>query len=152
MFAIKYRNIDDLARSDKGRRFRQHVGSDPMLFGLNAAPVESKVLIVVEGELNAASIFQALSASAFTVVSIGLERNSKALEVLDLLIACRGYSETLIWTDEPETALRAGERLNQHHILLMRSPIGLDANDILCAYGSNGLRDLIFKHLGRESR
>jgi hypothetical protein len=148
IFAIKYRYIDEVAETDKGRRFRQESGSDPTLFGLNTASVGNTALIAVEGEINAASIFQAMKGESCDVVSIGSERNSKALEVLDRLIAGRGYSETLIWLDAPETALRVGDRLDAHRPILMKSPNNRDANDLLCAYGPKGLRDLVLEHLG----
>jgi hypothetical protein len=152
VFAIKYRYIDDLAKSDKCRRFRQHVGSDPILFGLHAASFGSNVLIAVEGEFNAASIFQAVHGTECDVVSIGPERNSNALEALDRLIASRGYSKSLIWTDEPETALRAGERLDAYRTILMKSPNGLDANDLLCRYGADAIRQLIQRRMTRSPK
>jgi hypothetical protein len=56
VFAIKYRYIDDVAESDKGRRFRQHVGSYPILYGLSTVTGGNRSLIAVEGEINAATI------------------------------------------------------------------------------------------------
>jgi len=149
IFAIKYRYIDDRAETDKGRRFRQESGSDPILFGLNTASVGNTALIAVEGELNAASIFQAMKGESCDVVSIGSERNSRALFALDRLIKRRQYLKTLIWTDKAETALRAGETLRRHSPKMMKSPDGMDANDLLRRHGPKVIKEIYQAHLRR---
>jgi len=143
VFAIKYRYIDDLAESDKGRRFRQHLGSDPILFGLNTVTGRNRSLIAVEGEVNAATIYQATHRDKCDVVSIGSKRNQAALDALDLFITRQKYARVLVWLDEHEDTIAAGESLKHHRPKLMKSPYGLDANDVARDLGCRELVKLM---------
>jgi len=132
--AVKYRFIDDLAAQDKGRRFTQRAGSSAVLFGchlINSNPQLPRVIVAVEGEMNAASIYQATKRDLCDVVSIGSKKTQAGLDALDQLINREKYARILIWTDEKDDAIAAGERLKHHRPKLMQSPKGMDANDIL---------------------
>jgi len=151
--AIKYRFIDDQAAEDKTRRFTQKAKSQAILFGLNLATGggADRLLVAVEGELNAATIHQATRAEGCDVVSLGAKRNDAGITALDQLITRQKYSRVLLWLDDAEDSAAAGAKLKDHRPLLMKSPHGHDANDINRAYGPNVLRDLIFQRLMPDS-
>ena len=104
--ALKYRAFDDLAK-DKGKRFTQAKGSQVRLFGghLLTGGGETKTLILLEGELNAAAAWQASRGLGWDVLSFGPEAaaTSSAGEVAKLA-KDRGYSRCLVWMDERDKA------------------------------------------------
>ncbi len=130
--AVKYRFIDDLARTDKGRRFAMLNGSIPCLFGLLHVLPTDKTLLFVEGELNAISVLQTLP-HGVSVVSAGSDSNGNA----SLLRALgEKYERAFVWMDDPEKAEQTRAKLGRD-AKLMKSPIleGVkwDANQMLQA-------------------
>jgi DNA primase len=149
--AIKYRFIDELAAQDKGRRFTQRIGSRPVLFGchlVQSDPQRPRVIVAVEGEINAVSIYQATKRDLCDVVSIGSKKTHAGLDALDELIHREKYQRVLIWTDEQDDAIDAGERLRHHRPKLMKSPDGMDANDVLRTSGDRELVKLLADPFG----
>jgi len=144
--AIKYRFIDELAAQDKNRRFTQKRDSEAILYGLHliTGGGPNRMLVAVEGEINAATIYQATRAEECDVVSIGAKKNEAGIVALDNLITKRAYSRVLIWLDDEADAQAAGARLKRHRAKLMKSPTGLDANDLNRLYGASVLKSLIF--------
>lgn len=135
--AVKYRYLDDLGRTDKGRRFSARKGSTPSLFGLHALRGLGR-LAVVEGEMNALAVRTACpDADAVSVGSQGGAERALA-ELRDL--AAR-YREVVVWADEPEAAKRWAAAVGRAE--LRRSPYGKDANDVLREYGAAGVRKVL---------
>jgi hypothetical protein len=148
--AIKYRFIDDLAAQDKSRRFTQRIGSQAVLFGChliqsqqNQSLSRARALVAVEGEINAATIYQSTRRDSCDVVSVGPKRNQAALDALDQLITRQKYDLVVIWLDEFDDTVAAGERLRHHRPKLMKSPNGMDANDILRTHGKEAIPKII---------
>lgn len=134
--AVKYRFVDQLAQAEKGKRFAQEKGSRPGLFGghcLNGLPF----LVIVEGELNAASIAQAVEGEG-DVLSIGSQTGS----ILQAVEIAKRYSKVVVWFDEGEKAAEAKKHIRK--AIPLKSPdLGggpLDANDILKIHGVETLR------------
>ena len=67
--------------------------------------------------------------------SIGSKRNQAALDALDLFMTRQKYGRVLVWLDEHDDTIAAGERLKHHRPKLMKSPQGLDANDLALSSG-----------------
>ena len=114
---------------EKGERFSQKAGGERIIFGATQRrpPQKAVGLILVEGELNALSIAQAIPA-AVDVLSYGPQGNAKRPELAT--IAGR-YSRVIIWADEAGQALAASQTIPA--AVPLRSPDGLDANDLLQA-------------------
>lgn len=131
--AVKYRFIDELARTDKGKRFLMMAGSMPYLFGLQHILDSDDTLLFVEGELNAISVLQALPRGV-SVVSAGSEGTGNAALLRTL---AKHYHRVVIWTDTPEKARIIRERMNHPAARLLKSPIiegvKYDANQMLQA-------------------
>jgi hypothetical protein len=152
--AIKYRAFDELAK-DKGQRFTQARGSQARLFGahLLKGGGESKTLILLEGELNAAAVWQATRAEAFDVLSFGPESAATAAvpEVAELAKG-QSYSRCLVWMDE---RARADELRDQIRaacpslprvgscMSLTKEGAKMDAAEILVRGGAPGLLSVI---------
>ena len=104
--ALKYRGFDDLAK-DKGKRFTQAKGSQGRLFGghLLTGGGESRTLILLEGEMNAAAAWQASRGPGFDVLSFGPDKAAPAaVPEVAKLAKDRGYSRCLVWMDEKDKA------------------------------------------------
>jgi DNA primase len=74
VFAVKFRYIDEQAGTNKGARFSMRKGSKPFLFGLQHMLDSDDTLLLVEGEMNAMSIWQCLPRHV-AVVSMGSQSN-----------------------------------------------------------------------------
>lgn len=131
--AVKYRFVDALAAQDKGRRYSAMAGSIPVLYGCRDILEADKVLLFVEGELNAISIMQTRPAGV-SVVSGGSEGNGNAA-ILQAL--ARHYDRVIIWTDDPAQAQKIRERMSRPAARLLKSPnldgVKFDANQMLQA-------------------
>jgi hypothetical protein len=145
VFAVKYRFIDDLA-VNADRRFSQLKDSDPILFG-GHLPKESSRLVCIEGEFNALSVFEACSGGTSDVISFGSESNRKGLQVAAELAKRRSYRVVAVWCDSESKCRTAAEQFTGIPLVLIKSPGGLDANDILVKYGAGCLRGLIASRL-----
>jgi hypothetical protein len=130
--AIKYRFCDS---NPAGLRSTSHKGSRVLLYGLDGLlPKEHDTLLVVEGELNQLSILQTLSEHAksqpgVSVLSPGSEGMSSIQGALLRLVA-RCYEKVIIWMDKGSVAKQVAG-LIQVLCRKLRSPKGMDANDLL---------------------
>lgn len=95
--AIKYRFIDG---DPEGMRYTSLVGSIPLLFGLWAVIESNTTLLLVEGEMNALSIWQCQPCDV-SVVSFGSDSGGHA-DILRAL-ALR-YRRVYVWADNPKKA------------------------------------------------
>lgn len=95
--AIKYRFIDDAVG---GLRYLNRKGSVPLLFGLWSVVPQHHTLILIEGEINALSIWQCMP-EGVTVGSFGSEAGANSLALKALV---RPYAQVFVWADDPERA------------------------------------------------
>lgn len=125
--ALQYRFIgEDITH---GERFGQKAGGERTLFGVDLL-ASRPALIVVEGELNAVSIWQVAS-DLVDVVSFGPEDNiDRAGRYMQALAS--GYERVIVWADKPERALHAQTAIGRESTPV-QSPNGQDANDLLRA-------------------
>ena len=111
--ALKYRAFDDLAKG-KGKRFTQAKGSQARLFGghLLTGGGESRTLILLEGEMNAAAAWQASRGPGWDVLSIGAEKpRGELVEELAELAKSGAYLRCLVWMDQIDRARAIGEAI-----------------------------------------
>jgi len=138
--AIQYRFVG-VGKDDPGAdRFGQLKGGERFLFGLqhcrDAAPGDLETLFLVEGELNAISIFQCVfGLYAADVLSFGPRRNLLDAGVAPMAAkVAQRYKRVIVWADEPADALIALGTVP--NALPVQSPViddkEHDANDLLC--------------------
>lgn len=131
--AVKYRKIGKGV--DKKARFQQLKGGRQILFGGHLCKSLS-ACIVVEGELNAISLYQAIG-HEFDIFSLGGEVNMSSIDAI-----CRLYKYGLVWLDSTDKL----DKLQEGHALLSWrfccSPEGKDANEIAQLYGDDVLAGL----------
>ncbi|MCE9557489.1 MAG: hypothetical protein K8R88_00915 [Armatimonadetes bacterium] len=142
--AVKYRFVDQLAQDEKSKRFAQEPGSGPGLFGGHFLS-GSRFLVIVEGELNAVSISQAIE-DIGDVLSIG----SQSGNILQAVEIAKRYSKFVVWFDEGEKAAETVKHI-RNAIPLQSPDMGsgpLDANDILKTHGVEFLRAMMRDILG----
>lgn len=154
--ALQFRFLTD----DKSLRFGQLAGGERFLFGLqhlieagpDAAPGRLANLLLVEGEINALSLWQVIEAGRYPadVVSFGPQANIRNHQVQRLAATiARRYKRVIVWADEPDAALAGlGALPPALRSLAVRSPNGRDANDLLIA---GALDDVLFGLLKRVS-
>lgn len=110
--AVQFRFIGVAKEDESADRFGQLKEGERLLFGLQhcleAEPGQLQTLILVEGELNAVSIFQAVYGQfACDVLSFGPRSNIGAHnQTLISKVAAR-YQHVIVWADEPADALKA---------------------------------------------
>lgn len=110
--AVQYRLLDN------PQRYHQQTGSERTLFGVQHL-THRPLLLVVEGELNALSVWQAAH-DLIDVVSFGPESNvQRAVEYLQALAT--GYQKVLIWADKPDVARKAQKAVGAAQAL--KSPV-----------------------------
>jgi len=104
--ALKYRFTDQV---EGGLRYSSKSGGQCLAFGLNMAGAHFSTLWLIEGELNALSLWQALRAEYcvnFDVVSFGAD--NKAAHVDPVVKSWAGkYRQAIVWADEPAKAAAA---------------------------------------------
>lgn len=142
--AIKYRFVD---QDPDGGRYTSRAGGTQLLYGLWDVLPGCHTLLLVEGEINALSVWQ-MRPEGVTVLSFGSEGATRP-EILKA-IASR-YRRVFVWADNPK---RAGElRGILPGCAALRSPIidGLewDANQMLQA---RVLADFLTRTLGAACR
>lgn len=121
--AIQYRFTQN-----SQRRFHQKYGGERVAFGRDLLAGRD-VLLVVEGEMNAVSLWQE-SRDLVDVVSFGPESNiDKAAPAIRKL--SKRYKHVIVWADKRNQSLHALEEIQSLGTAL-QSPGGLDANDLLC--------------------
>lgn len=136
----EYTDLDGKARDEKqtaqgGSKF------GGTLWGWHLEGGET-VLIICEGEINAASIWQVTRGLNFKVLSLGSE--SQKLTPADIE-RIRNYRHVLIWMDRPEVAKELQRVLPKASAV--SSPKGKDANDLLKI---GKLADFLFMALQRR--
>ena len=129
IMAVRYRRIHPGA----DRYINEH-GSTVRLYGLHLLNANAATLIVVEGELNAISIYQAGKGLDCTVASIG--GHSLGVQVLaDTARLAANFRRCLVWCDEPEKSQQLRAALSMSDVQMRRSPVvdgrKVDANDML---------------------
>lgn len=115
----------------------------------------ARALMVVEGEENALSVWQATRANDWLadVVSVGSQSNFKSLQN-DIMALCGDYQHLIIWADERKIADKALDLYRHDSALAIYSPQlanedkSLDANDLL---KRGELDEVLRRHLGRLS-
>lgn len=151
--AIQYRFLGVEKDAVGVDRFGQLRGGRRYLCGLHlcceAEPGQLDTLFLVEGELNAISLLQAVyGLYPVDVVSYGPQGNINNPDVARMAAAvAERYRNVIVWADEPEFALKAVAHLPNNTIPL-RSPGGQDANDLLRA----GLLDDVIYELIRRTK
>lgn len=127
--AAQYRFIG--ADLEKSERFAQKAGGERTLFGGHMI-AKREILAILEGELNAVSLWQA-AADVLDVVSIGSEDNTTSAAPYAAKLAER-YAVVLVWTDKPTVARELSDAIGRRAVL-MQSPKSdgakLDANEVL---------------------
>lgn len=137
--AVQYRFID-VAKEDKtADRFGQLKGGARLLFGLqncfSLPDYKPHSLVIVEGEINAVAMAQSIRDMGLPVdvVSFGPQVNiGNQATVNTIAKVTPKYRHVIVWADEPEAARAALDNLPTS-TLAVRSPNGLDANDLLQA-------------------
>jgi len=130
--AIKYRFTDQV---DGGLRYTSKAGGECLAFGLQMAGQHGSTLWLLEGELNALSLWQALRGVwcvGFDVVSFGADGKASNLDPVVKAWAGK-YRQVIVWADDPAKAAAAMQAIPGAFGL--RSPVvdgaKLDANDLL---------------------
>lgn len=128
--ALKYRFID---RLEGGLRYTSKKGGECIAFGLGLAGSHRHALWLIEGEINALSLWQALGGAGCVnadVVSFGGESGATSPAILGLT---RRYRQVIVWADDPGQAQAAMRAVPGAFGL--RSPLvegaKLDANALL---------------------
>ena len=127
--AAQYRFIG--ADLDKSERFSQKAGGERTIFGAHMI-AKREILAILEGELNAVSLWQA-AADVLDVVSIGSEDNTTSAAPYATQLAER-YPVVLVWTDKPAVAHELSEAIGRRCVLMQSPAIDgakLDANEVL---------------------
>jgi hypothetical protein len=132
LLAIKYRFVDS---DPNGLRYTSQRGSVPLFYGLEGLHERQETLLLVEGELNCLSILQTFAQEHYreprsAVLSPGSERLNRAQKLL-LPVIARRFNRLVVWTDKAEMAGEI-EAVVGRHCTKLRSPFGMDANDLLC--------------------
>ena len=141
--AVQYRFVDQYLT--KNERFGQRMGSDRVLYGLDLLTDWRPALVLLEGELNALSVWQECRNQAH-VLSWGSQGNIQRPPVLEVAarLAAR-YQRVVVWADERPLAEAAVEALGIGACgRLLWSEGGLDANDHL---RRGSLAEILASHL-----
>ena len=130
---IKYRFIDELAKDNK-HRFNSMSGGKITghLYGLWDAQPTDKVLLLVEGELNALSLWQQRPRDV-TVLSIGSEGGGRPEVIAQI---AQRYQRVYIWCDDAARTLKYKAMITQPTKGLQSPTIDgakIDANKLLQA-------------------
>ncbi len=129
IMAVRYRRI----HPDEDRYINEP-GSTVRLYGLHLLNANASTLIVVEGELNAISIWQAGKGLDCTVVSIG-GHSLGELVLSDVGRLAANFGRCLVWCDEPEKSQQLRAALGVPDVQMRRSPVldgkKIDTNDML---------------------
>ena len=129
VMAVRYRRIDPVED-----RYINESGSTVRLFGLHLLDVNAPALIIVEGELNAISIWQASRDIRLCVVSIG-GQSVKQETLGDIGRLSSQFARCVVWCDAPEKSQQLRAVVASPNVQMRQSPIidgkKIDANDML---------------------
>lgn len=131
--AVQYRFFGD--GIEHGDRFAQRPGGERTLYGVDLVGTHFDTLALVEGELNALSIWQVvreIGIDHLDVLSFGSESNAVSGIMADL---ARRYRWVIVWADDPDATRKAMTALTGAHGLRSVEKDGrkLDANALLQA-------------------
>lgn len=126
--AIRYRYVTPMADgpkiiSEPGSRFAESMYGGQTLCG---CAEQLRTLVICEGEINAASIWQAAQASNVDVLSTGSESAILPKPALDYAAKFR---TCIVWMDKPDIARKWADMIPG--AIAVASPNGMDANDML---------------------
>jgi len=130
--AVKYRFIDG---DPEGLRYTSLTGSVPSLFGTPSILSSDQNLLLVEGEINALSLWQC-HPRGVSVVSFGAEQAGEIPQARAAILRnlARNYKQVVIWCDEKGRSKQYQDVLSRN-CLKLHSPIvdGIkqDANRLL---------------------
>lgn len=131
-------------------RFGSETDGTRTLYGLHMVDPAAHTLFIVEGELNALSIWQACRDLDVTVVSIGSQStNDRTLKAVQRL--AQQFQRVAVWCDEADRAQTLMQTIGQHAIGFQspkQNGAKLDANDLL---QRGMLRAVIERRLGLSS-
>lgn len=154
LVGIKWRFVDEIAATDKKRRYSSKRGSELILFGANHCKA-AETLVAIEGEINCCSVYQAALGKDLDVVSMGSEGVIEGFQAVGEFAKEVAYKRLLVWCDDAERSMKAGRVISEAggiEPVMMQSPHGLDANDILCQKGAEVLYGLIKRMLQGPSQ
>jgi hypothetical protein len=123
--ALRYRHME----TDGKVKYRVYGNLVDRLFGWQAITQPADTVILVEGELNAMSIYQELPADSIHVFSVG----SQASRWGESIVAhVSTYHRVIVWMDEPD---RAGAivKMLPNAVAVDSASMGGDANELLQA-------------------
>lgn len=130
--AVRYRFIkpdSDGLRYRLGKFPKNSSGSAGELILFRPPVRRSNIMILVEGEFNALSVYQTTAYDAYATGS----QSITAAQLDAIRQAAATYERVLVWQDEPEAAQKLAGMLS--NALAMRSPVvngkKLDANELL---------------------
>jgi len=123
--AVRFRFLDP---EPGGAKIKALTGSHfaGLLFGGQAIEGNLRTLVLVEGEINAVSIWQVAHETGLDVLSLG----SESAQLSPAMISrAQSYQAILTWFDKPEVAAAVASALPGAYAIA--SPQGKDANDWL---------------------
>lgn len=133
--AVKIRFVD---HQPEGLRYTSLYKSVPLIYGLNGLTGSRENLLLIEGEINALSVWQAAAEAGtlygLNVLSFGSEGGGRP-ELMQAI--AKRYRSTFLWLDDPEQARKYQAVLSVPTANLIQSPKQndhkVDANDMLTA-------------------
>ncbi len=129
--AIRYRRLN--AHEDRYSSLR---GSEHTLFGV-VQSLPAATLVLIEGEINAMSVWQAAHDLDLSVASFGSQTlGATTLKAVSYLSS--EYKRVIVWCDQPEAARKVREAVSVPCTMLESpktpsKPKGYDGNDLLVA-------------------
>jgi hypothetical protein len=128
---IGYRFLEPVTDNGKSTKYKTMSGASlpgvpSALFGAQADR-NSDTLAILEGEINAVSVWQVTS---WNVRSFGSQEVSQE-QVKKLKKLADGYKNLMIWADTQEKAALLGAQIGHSNMLVRCSPNNLDCNDLL---------------------
>jgi hypothetical protein len=128
--ALRYRHIE----TDGKVKYRVYGNLADRLFGWQAITQPADVVILVEGEINAMSIYQELPADSIHVFSVGSQANRLSESVVAHVST---YRRVIVWMDEPDRAGAIAKML-PNAVAVDSASMGGDANELLQANQLSG--------------
>lgn len=142
LYAIKYRYINER----DGLRFINLKDGNPLVFGEHLLRLHS-VLVIIEGEINAMSVWQVFHEMADVVSSGAHSISDRSFEYIHKLAQNRGYDLIISWMDLMTKAQAIREHFEDFKVRPMNSPDGLDANAIHTQLGPHVLLSILMDAL-----